>query len=103
MNFKSGYFKWVIKFLDYTLYEDGDQLLGITLNDDKVVKIGNIENKQVERETVLHELLHVCFEDSVIISDDKQEEVIRHISPRLMDILSQQHIRDYLFSKKGEE
>jgi len=103
MFFKSGYFKWVIEFLDHTLHEDGDQLLGITLNDDKIVKIGKIDNKQVERETVLHELLHVCFGDSVIISDDKQEEVIRQISPRLMDILSQQHIRDYLFSKKGEE
>lgn len=102
MNFKSGYFKWLITFFDRAIYEDGEESLGLTLRDEKEIHIGKIGNKQVEKETVFHELLHVSFCDSSIISDEKQEEVIRLISPRLMEIIGQQHIRDYLFSKKEE-
>ena len=102
MNFKSGYFKWIITFFDRSLHDDGEECLGLTLKDEKEIHIGKIANKQVEKETVLHEMLHVAFCDSVIISDEKQEEVIRLISPRLMEILGQQHIRDYLFSKKED-
>ena len=66
----------------------------------KVIRISKIENNQVLRETLMHEILHACVEDEDI-SPELEERIVRRLSPNLMQVLGKKEIRDFLF-KEGE-
>ena len=101
MKFKIGYFQWIIKLVKYKLSaDDGCPAYGITYKDDQVIKVEIIKNKQMEKETVMHEILHACFGDNDLVSDEIEEKLILAMSPRLMEVLDNKKIRDYLFGGK---
>jgi len=92
-KFKSGYFNWKIYWSD----EVAEELYGKTDTSTKTVTIYKCANEQMTRETLLHELLHVVMEDkaeAVFNFDpdkkeyDKEENLIRLISPVLMQLLA---------------
>lgn len=62
--------------------------------------------KIFERETVLHELLHAMFDMTGLSHElgmDKEENIIRRLSPVLLDFLmSNPHILEYLLSEKPD-
>ena len=101
MKFKIGYFQWIIKLVKYKLSaDDGCPAYGITYKDDQVIKVEIIKNKQMEKETVMHEILNACFEDNDLVSDEIEEKLILAMSPRLMEVQDNKKIRDYLFGGK---
>ena len=72
-------------------------MYGKTDSHNKVVTIYKCKNEEIVRETLLHELLHVVMEDkaeavfnfeSDTKSYDKEENLIRLISPVLMQLIN---------------
>ena len=93
-KFKSGCYTWKI----YWGEEDADEMYGKTDTSTKTVTIYKCKNDEITRETLLHELLHVVMEDkaeAVFNFDpdkkeyDKEENLIRLISPVLMQLISE--------------
>ena len=91
-KFKSGCYNWQI----YWSQEEAEEMYGKTDSHNKVVTIYKCKNKEITRETLLHELLHVVMEDkaeAVFNFDpdkkeyDKEENLIRLISPVLMQLI----------------
>jgi len=93
-KFKCGCFTWSI----YWSPEEAEELYGKTDHSTKTVTIYKCKNDEVTRETLLHELLHVVLEDK---SDaifnfepekkdyDKEENLVRLISPVLMQLINE--------------
>ena len=98
MKFKLGFFNWSIKFFSRDIKaDDGDRVHGLTYIDERLIKIDMRQSKQCTRETLMHELLHACFDD-FMTDDELEESIVRHISPKLMDLLdNNDNVRDYLF------
>ena len=99
-KFKSGYYTWKIKWSP----EKAEELFSKTCSSTKTITIYKQENKQVERETLLHEILHVALEDKAdaIFNYEeklecKEENLIRLLSPVLMNILENKQLVRYLF------
>ena len=104
-TFVSGNFNWKIFW-----HEDGNSgkdLFGETDVDSKEIDI-YIKNRSLEavKDTLLHELLHVCLEDLVpVISSmdkpdyDKEEALVRFLTPRLFQMLNDNaNLKDFIFS-----
>ena len=92
-KFKAGCYSWQI----YWSQEEAEEMYGKTDSHNKVVTIYKCKNDEILRETLLHELLHVVMEDkaeAVFNFDpdkkeyDKEENLIRLISPVLMQIIN---------------
>ena len=91
-KFKAGCYNWQI----YWSQEEAEEMYGKTDSHTKTVTIYKCKNEEITRETLLHELLHVAMEDkaeAVFTFDpdkkeyDKEENLIRLISPVLMQII----------------
>lgn len=70
--------------------EVNDGLFGYTEHHSQGIWIDPAQAPDMAAETLLHELLHACFFASgltVQLADDKEEEVIRCLSPILLDTL----------------
>lgn len=92
-KFKCGCFTWTINWSTDT----AEELFGKTDHSTKTVTIYKCDNEEVTRETLLHELLHVVLEDK---SDaifnfeadkkdyDKEENLVRLVSPVLMQLIN---------------
>ena len=80
---------------------------GDTCLEKKLINIFNNGNSEVSRETLLHEILHPAFEDIVKAlfpelkqeeADEREEQIIRLLSPRLMQIFrDNKKITKFLF------
>ena len=102
-TFILGVFKWRIHYLDIE-----HENFGETLMDTREINI-IIRNKseQVIKDTLLHECLHVCFEDIIdttskieLSSGIIEEQIVRLFTPRLHSLLSDNpKLRDYIFQK----
>lgn len=85
---KVGCFTYKIRF-----QKSADDDCGSTDLTIKEIYINTAFDLQIQKETLFHELLHVAFEDCPILDkkyekdDDKEEDVVRFISPRLVQIL----------------
>ena len=97
-KFKAGCFTYSVHF------QPTDSDHGATNLDLKLIIINNNQSLEIQRETLLHELQHVAFEDCSLfehpINDaEKQEEaIIRYNNPRLFQILKDNKwIREFLF------
>ena len=94
---KSGPFKYDV------LFQRTDSDHGATCTDKKLIIIDNKKSLQNQKETFLHEILHVCVEDfpgfdSDNVLKDPEEALIRLTSPRLMQILKDNKwVREFLF------
>ena len=102
LKVRCSFFTWLIKFVKLT---DGNH--GYTDKVRKEIKIDKSDPPQVQRETLMHELLHVAFEDCSIIKQldkefegDLEEELIRYISPRLAHTLENDEVRAFIWHKK---
>ena len=93
LKFKSGFYSWKIVWSK----EKTDEMFGKTDIGTKTVTIYKQDNEEIERETLFHEILHVVGEDkyeavfSFIVEKkdwDKEENLIRLLSPALMQVLS---------------
>ena len=100
IKFKSGYFTWKIKWSD----EKAEELFGKTCSSTKTITIYKQDNKQIEKETLLHEILHAALEDKADLifnyedkTDGKEENLIRLLSPVLMNVLENKKLVRYLF------
>lgn len=92
-KFKSGCYTWKIFWSE----ELADEMYGKTDSSIKTITIYKCANEEMIRETLLHELLHVVMEDkaeAVFNFDpdkkeyDKEENLIRLISPVLMQLIN---------------
>lgn len=70
------------------------KLMGQADKDKKRIDIWKHESKQVLRDTILHEILHILMEDVIDTiekmnceSEDKEESVIRILTPRLLQLI----------------
>jgi hypothetical protein len=84
-----------------------DSDFGATNLDTKVIIINNKKSLEIQRETLLHELQHVAYDDCSLFEHpipdaEKQEEgLIRFNNPRLFQILKDNKwVKEFLF---GEE
>lgn len=93
-KFKSGCFNWKI----YWSEEQADEIYGKADTHTKTVTIYKHKNEEMLIETLLHELLHVVMEDkaeAIFNFDpdkkdfDKEENLIRLISPVLMQLINE--------------
>ena len=107
-KFFSDCFEWTI----YLSKEKADEMFGKTDTASKTVTIYACESRQIERETLFHELLHVALDDKAEAifgfeptdakSYDKEENLIRLLSPAFMEILTRTpDLARYLFGKNG--
>lgn len=71
--------------------EDNERKLGTC---DTRMCVINVDPEQADsqlRDTVLHEVLHACFDligAGEDISDDTEEKLVRRLSPVLMDVIN---------------
>jgi len=98
MKVKLGPFEYTIIFR-----RDSDDDFGKTCLADKTIWINSRYDKQVQQETLLHELLHVSLEDCVLLEhpldkkDDMEEGIVRFISPKLWDYLkNNKKLREFI-------
>ena len=107
-KFFSDCFEWTI----YWSKEKADEMFGKTDTATKTITIYACESRQIERETLFHELLHVALDDKAEAifgfeptdakSYDKEENLIRLLSPAFMEILTRTpDLARYLFGKNG--
>ena len=104
LKFKSGFYTWRIIWSE----EKADECFGKTDVGSKTIIIYKHDNSEVERETLLHEILHAVMDDKCeavfgyegVKMDDKEENLIRLISPVLMGILFENRtLQNYLFRR----
>ena len=104
--FKAGYYKWTIFWSE----EQVGDCFGKTDIGTKTIIMYKQDNMEIEKETLFHELLHVACEDKVESifqfdgnTNDKEENMIRLISPVLMQILNDnRQLSQFLFGGKNE-
>lgn len=101
-SIKVGIFTYDIVFLDLDTFN----LHGVTDINNRVIKINTKYSEISQKETLLHEILHAGFEDCPIFkqayedANEKEEDTIRFLSPRLYGILNDNPtLRRYLFGK----
>ena len=79
---------------ELVLRRDSDDDFGKTCLADKTIWINTRYSNQVQRETLLHELLHVALEDCPLLDnpidkkEDMEEAVVRFISPRMFQFIN---------------
>ena len=103
LKFKSGFFTWKIIWSEEAVSE----MFGKTDEVNKTITMYKHSNKQAERETLFHELLHAVgaeFYESIFNFEqdkkeiDKEENLVRILSPLLMQVLSDnKDLARYLF------
>lgn len=98
---KAGCFTYMVHF------QPTDSDHGATNLDSKLIIINSKSDIEIQRETLLHELQHVAFEDCTLFEHpihdaEKQEEgLIRFNNPRLFQILKDNKwVREFLFGKE---
>lgn len=100
---KCGFFVYDVHF-NFSSDED----CGSTALAEKKIFINTRFAEQVQKETLMHEILHVCLEDypypSEIASqkdrEEHEEHLVRKISPNIVLILNDNKwVRDFIFGK----
>lgn len=99
-NFKHGAYTWKIKWL----VETNDKH-GLTLLDEKEIHIYlKNSDESTLRDTLLHEILHVCNEDIFDVIKEiedafkMEESHVRLTTPRLMRVMtSNKELINYIF------
>ena len=105
-SFKAGFYNWTIVWSE----EEVDSCFGKTDAGTKTIIIYKQGNDQVEKETLLHELLHVALDDKCesIFNvegsvNDKEENLIRLLSPVIMQIIcDNRQLCHFLFGRTNE-
>ena len=100
---RAGFYTWKINWTS----EKADETFGKTDMNRKTITIYKQDNEEIDRETLMHELLHVALEDKVDSvfdnvekrNDEKEENLIRLLSPVLIQILNDnKKLTKYLFN-----
>lgn len=98
-TFKAGCFTYTVHF-----QRDNDENHGSTDTSTKEIWINTRYDLQIQKETLFHELLHIAFEDCPILdkpyekSFDEEEDIIRYISPKMVQILQDNPwLKEFIF------
>jgi Zn-dependent peptidase ImmA (M78 family) len=92
-HFKAGFYTWTIHWSE----ELPDEAFGKTDTSQKRITMYKMDNEEMERETLFHELLHVALDDMTEAifgyelekkDSDKEENLVRLLSPQLLLILT---------------
>jgi len=93
LGFTYNSFKWTINYIEKGNIDK--ELFGETFIDDQEIDIYTKKRSEIViKNTLLHELLHVLLEDLIQAVDtnknlnDKEESLIRLVTPRLFCLLS---------------
>jgi len=96
---KIGCFTYKVKYKRTT-----GKNLGLTDLSKKQITIWKHDNKEVLRETLMHEILHVLMEDVVASVEekkdleDKEEAIVRLVNPRLFQVFKDNpNLVEFLF------
>jgi Zn-dependent peptidase ImmA (M78 family) len=102
---KLGAFTYKIHFS-----RQSDENHGLTDTSTKEIWINSRFDIQVQKETLLHELLHVAledfplFENPIAKADEQEEYTVRYISPRLHQFLADnEELNAFIFWEDGYE
>ena len=99
--FKLGTFDWTIQYLSVEHEHHGD-----TDKDKRLIRVFVKDSEeQVIKDTLLHECLHVVFEDITETAfrmdakaDEVEEQMIRLLTPRVHSLFTDNvELREYLF------
>ena len=91
--FKAGYYTWTIHWSE----ETPDEAFGKTDTTQKRITMYKMDNEEMERETLFHEILHVALDAMAEAifgyelekqDSDKEENLVRLLSPQLLHILT---------------
>lgn len=88
-------------FIYKVVFQEEDSDHGKTNVDTKTIYINTKFEKQIQRETLHHEILHICLDDYPLFGKDKmdaeeeEESIVRYISPKQVQIY-----RDNPWAKK---
>ena len=92
-TFKAGYYTWTI----YWSEEPPEEAFGKTDTTSKKITMYKMDNEEIEKETLFHEILHVALDDTAEAifgyelekkDCDKEENLVRLLSPQLLSILT---------------
>ena len=102
-SFQLGVFNWSIKY-----HSSPSEMHGETHRDTKTIDIFTKDyDEQVIKDTLLHECLHVVFEDITDTvfrmeakSEDIEEQIVRLVTPRIHSLFTDnEELREYIFNK----
>jgi len=89
---------------DVTFQKMSDEDHGSTDLAEKKIWINTRFSKEIQAETLFHELLHVAYEDCSLFKnpcekeDDTEEYSIRYISPKIVNYIdSNGWVKDFIF------
>ena len=98
---KLGFFTYSIRFV-----KQPEENCGETDIHNKDIWINTRYSEEVQRETLMHELLHVALDDCSALKveemkpNDREEDIVRTMSPRLMQFMcDNKWIRELLYGK----
>ena len=94
-----GFYDWRVVIRNQYRSEDGSEVLGETDVNNTKVYVDDAYPDQVIKETLMHELLHVCFAHSGLnLKDNLEEKIVQTLSPRIMELFTKnKHLKKYLF------
>jgi hypothetical protein len=83
---------YIIRMVDQLFDGDGDQLDGTTDTKMGIIDIRKNQSIADERDTVLHEVLHSCFDQSIRNYQKKkftEEDAVRRVTPKLLKVIQE--------------
>ena len=100
-----GPYTYMIEINDSVIMDCEDDLCGFCDPLKQAIFLRSGLGETFEKETLLHELLHGMF-DMIGLSHelgvDQEENIVRRLSPILLDFLmSNSHVLEYLLSEKS--
>ena len=100
MKLNLGAFEYTVFFQE----NDGEKDFGSSDIYYKRIFINSLASKQIQKETLLHELLHVSLEDIYLFKhpikdhEEMEEAIVSLMSPKLFQFLrDNKHLREFLF------
>ena len=85
-------------------FQPTDSDHGATNLDNKIVIIDNKKSLDIQKETLLHEIQHIAYEDCTLFkhpipdAEEQEEGLIRFNNPRLYQILKDNKwVKEFLF------
>jgi Zn-dependent peptidase ImmA (M78 family) len=81
---------YIIRMVDQLFDQDGDSLDGTTDTKMGVIDIRKDQSIAEERDTIVHELLHACFDQNIRNYEKKkftEEESVRRVTPKLLKVI----------------
>jgi len=105
---KIGYYTIKIDYISALVDEEGDALMGDSSMEQQLIRINIDFGEEQIKSTLHHEIMHLALDDTFVIPDDEdkdiEEKVIRVLSPKEMQIFTEnKKLTSFLFKKKRKK